>query len=84
MSDMQQTPKRQLGRDGPWVSAIGLGTMGTLPFTLKAFTSSEHTCPGFGAFYGQSNEKETLETLTYAAKRGMTFWDTADVYGSCL
>lgn len=35
-----------------------------------------------GAFYGKSDEKESLETLTYAADRGMTFWDTADVYGS--
>lgn len=34
-----------------------------------------------GAFYGKSDDKESLDTLTYAANRGVTFWDTADVYG---
>ncbi|KAG6837046.1 hypothetical protein H0H93_015617 [Arthromyces matolae] len=33
------------------------------------------------AYYGKSDEDETFDTLTYAANRGMTFWDTADIYG---
>ncbi|KAI5897173.1 Aldo/keto reductase [Schizophyllum commune H4-8] len=37
---------------------------------------------GIGAFYGASDEKESLETLTYCADRGLTFWDTAEIYGS--
>ncbi|KAF8884458.1 NADP-dependent oxidoreductase domain-containing protein [Infundibulicybe gibba] len=57
-------PTRQLGRNGPTVSALGFGAM------------------GIGAFYGPSNDEECIKTLTYAADRGITFWDTADVYGT--
>ncbi|PCH39372.1 Aldo/keto reductase [Wolfiporia cocos MD-104 SS10] len=37
---------------------------------------------GIGAFYGKTNEAQALETLTYAANRGITFWDSADIYGT--
>jgi hypothetical protein len=37
---------------------------------------------GMGAFYGSSDDKQSLEALTYAVDRGMTFWDTADIYGT--
>lgn len=58
-------PTRQLGRNGPTVSAIGFGAM------------------GIGAFYGTpSDDKDAFETLTYAADRGVTFWDTSDIYGT--
>ncbi|KAL1738995.1 NADP-dependent oxidoreductase domain-containing protein [Schizophyllum fasciatum] len=57
-------PKRQLGANGPLVSAIGYGAM------------------GFSSFYGSSSEKEAFETLTYCADRGLTFWDTAELYGA--
>ncbi|KLO07878.1 Aldo/keto reductase [Schizopora paradoxa] len=56
-------PTRQLGRNGPHVSAIGLGTM------------------GIGIWYGKTDHEAANEALTYAADHGVTFWDTADVYG---
>uniref|UniRef100_D8PNJ7 NADP-dependent oxidoreductase domain-containing protein n=1 Tax=Schizophyllum commune (strain H4-8 / FGSC 9210) TaxID=578458 RepID=D8PNJ7_SCHCM len=59
-------PKRHLGRNGPLVSAIGFGAMG-----------SES---GFD-FYGVTNEEEVFATLTRAADLGVTFWDTSDFYG---
>ncbi|KAH9921860.1 NADP-dependent oxidoreductase domain-containing protein [Fomitopsis serialis] len=43
---------------------------------------------GFGAMgigsvvYGSADQEEALRTLTYAADRGITFWDTADMYGT--
>lgn len=54
---------RQLGRDGPKVSAIGLG------------------CMGMSAFYGPRDETEAVATIERAVERGVTFFDTADVYG---
>ena len=32
--------------------------------------------------YGTSDEEESFATLSYAANRGVTFWDTADIYGT--
>ena len=37
---------------------------------------------GMGAFYGKSDDEESFKTLTYAADRGMNFWDTSDLYGT--
>jgi len=37
---------------------------------------------GIGAFYGPTKEGSAQELLTYAADRGMTFWDCADIYGT--
>ena len=36
-----------------------------------------------GAFYGRTDQKEVINALTYAADRGVTLWDTADIYGNC-
>ncbi|KAL5513391.1 hypothetical protein ACEPAH_3790 [Sanghuangporus vaninii] len=38
---------------------------------------------GIGAFYGKTDENAAYKALTYAADRGMTFWDCADIYGPC-
>ncbi|KAH8660314.1 aldo-keto reductase [Xylariales sp. PMI_506] len=48
------------------VSAIGLGCMG-MSFSYTSF--------------GGYNDEESLRVLTEAADRGITFWDTSDVYG---
>ncbi|KAG6826687.1 hypothetical protein H0H92_014862 [Tricholoma furcatifolium] len=61
---LKAIPTRRLGKNGPIVSAIGLGAM------------------GMGAFYGKSDDKESFNALSYAADRGMTFWDTSDIYGT--
>jgi len=37
---------------------------------------------GMGAYYGKSDDEESFKTLTYAADRGMNFWDTSDLYGT--
>ncbi|MFL6858074.1 MAG: aldo/keto reductase [Allosphingosinicella sp.] len=54
---------RRLGREGPHVSAIGLG------------------CMGMSEFYGAGDEAESLATIGRALERGVTFLDTADMYG---
>ena len=56
--------KRQLGKNGPEVSAIGLGCMGM----------------SFG--YGPAKDKqEMIAVIRGAVERGVTFFDTAEVYG---
>src|SRR5947209_18181510 len=57
---MQQ---RQLGRNGPLVSAMGLG------------------CMGMSEFYGPGDDAESTATIHRAIELGVTFFDTADVYG---
>jgi aryl-alcohol dehydrogenase-like predicted oxidoreductase len=39
-------------------------------------------CMGMSEFYGASDEAESLDTLRHALDAGVTFWDTADAYGS--
>jgi len=36
---------------------------------------------GMSEFYGESDEAESLATLRHALDVGITFWDTADIYG---
>jgi aryl-alcohol dehydrogenase-like predicted oxidoreductase len=56
---------RKLGRNGPQVSALGLG------------------CMGFSEFYKSSaaNEAQAIGVIRDAISLGLTFLDTADVYG---
>ena len=79
----QQYATRQLGRNGPLVSAMGFGTMGELRAITVVFRVSLelNNISGIGAFYGKTDKEEAMKTLTYAADRGVTFWDTADIYG---
>ena len=60
---MFQVGKRRLGRNGPEVSAIGLG------------------CMGMSEFYGSGSQQESIATIHHAIERGVTFLDTADMYG---
>jgi aryl-alcohol dehydrogenase-like predicted oxidoreductase len=39
-------------------------------------------CMGMSEFYGASDEAESLATLHRALDIGVTFWDTADIYGN--
>jgi len=38
-------------------------------------------CMGMSAFYGGRDEAESIATLQHAVERGVTFFDTADMYG---
>lgn len=38
-------------------------------------------CMGMSEFYGATDEKESLATISYALDLGIDFFDTADIYG---
>ena len=54
---------RKLGKNGPTISALGLG------------------CMGMSEFYGPTDEPESIATIHRALDLGITYLDTADVYG---
>ncbi len=54
---------RQLGVNGPQVSALGFGAM------------------SFAGFFGDADEETSLECLDAVVEAGITFWDTANIYG---
>ncbi|MBS0185750.1 MAG: aldo/keto reductase [Proteobacteria bacterium] len=55
--------KRQLGANGPLVSALGLG------------------CMGMSMGYGTRDDAQSILTLEKSIELGITFFDTADMYG---
>lgn len=64
MTQTHTIPTRQLGRDGPTVSAIGLG------------------CMGISQSYGTPLPRpEGVALIRAAVDRGVTLFDTAEVYG---
>jgi aryl-alcohol dehydrogenase-like predicted oxidoreductase len=60
--------QRQLGRDGPSVSAMGLGCMG-----MSDFYGSRQETP--------SHEAESIATIHRALDLGIGLLDTSDIYG---
>ena len=54
---------RRLGKNGPTLSAFGLG------------------CMGMSEFYGRGDDAESIATIHRALELGITYLDTADVYG---
>ena len=67
------TPQRRLGRNGPMVSAIGAGcwAIGGL---------SEREGGRQHGWYG-ADDTESIRALHRAYELGVTFFDTADIYG---
>jgi aryl-alcohol dehydrogenase-like predicted oxidoreductase len=59
-------PKRKLGTEGLTVSALGLGCMGM----SQSYGSPE-----------ERDEQESIATIHRAVELGVTFFDTAEVYG---
>ncbi|RZK20443.1 MAG: aldo/keto reductase [Hymenobacter sp.] len=68
---MNTLPQVGLGSQGLHVPVQGLGCMGMTPFA------------GTG-LYGQPDETEGLATIHRARELGVTFLDTADIYGPLL
>lgn len=54
-------------------------TLGTSGLTVSALGLG---CMGMSEFYGRGSDVESIDTLHRAIDLGVTFWDTADMYGA--
>jgi aryl-alcohol dehydrogenase-like predicted oxidoreductase len=54
-------------------------TLGTSGLEVSAIGLG---CMGMSEFYGSSEEAASIDVLHHAIDNGVTFWDTADMYGS--
>jgi len=74
MTDQTQTPS-----EASTPSALGTRTLGTsAPLTVSTMGLG---CMGMSEFYGTGDEQQGLETIGRALDLGVTFLDTADMYG---
>jgi aryl-alcohol dehydrogenase-like predicted oxidoreductase len=57
--------------------------MKTKPLGSQGIMASELGlgCMGMSEFYGERNDEESIKLLHHAIELGVTFWDTADMYG---
>jgi aryl-alcohol dehydrogenase-like predicted oxidoreductase len=69
---MSQTTPRTLGIDGPSISALGMGCWAI---------GGPHARQGSPVGWGSVNDDESIRALRRAYDLGVTFFDTADVYG---
>jgi aryl-alcohol dehydrogenase-like predicted oxidoreductase len=67
------TLQRRLGRDGPLVSAIGIGC-----FAIGGLANQDGGQRGWGG----TDDAESIRAVHAALDMGVTFIDTADVYGA--
>jgi len=69
---MSQTDNRELGAGGHLVSALGMGCWAI---------GGPHARQGSPVGWGSVNDDESIRALRRAYDLGVTFFDTADVYG---
>lgn len=69
---MSQAMTRTLGADGPTISALGMGCWAI---------GGPHARRGSPVGWGSVNDDESIRALRRAHDLGVTFFDTADVYG---